>query len=98
MKKSKKFYLNIAAKRSVFSEKIVGIFDLDKATVKKDTREYLNTAEKKGQVETEGYDIPLSFLVLAKKKKSPHKKISCHQRVILSPVSVQTLYSRSKQN
>ena len=55
--------------RALPCEKIIGIFDLDKTTVKKDTREFLKINEQKGLVQTVGFDIPLSFIVTAKKNK-----------------------------
>ena len=54
--------------RALPCEKIIGIFDLDKTTVKKDTREFLKINEQKGLVQTVGFDIPLSFIVTADKK------------------------------
>ena len=60
--------------RALPCEKIIGIFDLDKTTVKKDTREFLKINEQKGLVQTVGFDIPLSFIVTADKKKFGKKK------------------------
>ena len=83
--------------RALPCEKIIGIFDLDKTTVKKDTREFLKINEQKGLVQTVGFDIPLSFIVTADKKNSAKKsKEKQKNRVILSPVSASTLLSRAK--
>lgn len=75
---------------------IIGIFDLDKTTVKKDTREFLNKNENKGLVETVGYDIPLSFIVTGKKKCPQGKKQEKNKGVILSPISPATLGLRAR--
>lgn len=91
----KKFYVGIGD-RAIDFEKIVGIFDLDKTTVKKDTREFLNKNEKAGLVETEGFDIPLSFIVTNGRKKAGEKRKIQSSRVILSPISPATLLSRIK--
>lgn len=83
--------------RALPCEKIIGIFDLDKTTVKKDTREFLKINEQKGLVQTVGFDIPLSFIVTADKKNSAKKsKEKQKNGVILSPVSASTLLSRAK--
>lgn len=74
---------------------IIGIFDLDKTTVKKDTREFLNKNETKGLVETVGYDIPLSFIVTGKKKSPQEKEQEKKKGVILSPISPATLGLRA---
>ena len=81
--------------RALPCEKIIGIFDLDKTTVKKDTREFLKINEQKGLVQTVGFDIPLSFIVTADKKNSAGKEKQ-KNGVILSPVSASTLLSRAK--
>ena len=83
--------------RALPCEKIIGIFDLDKTTVKKDTREFLKINEQKCLVQTVGFDIPLSFSVTADKKNSAKKgKEKQKNGVILSPVSASTLLSRAK--
>lgn len=82
--------------RAVISEDIIGIFDLDKTTVKKDTRQFLNANESKGLVETVGYDIPLSFIVTGKKRKAATKGAEKKGKVILSPISPATLGQRAK--
>ncbi len=75
---------------------IVGIFDLDKTTVKKDTREFLNKNEAKGLVETVGYDIPLSFIVTGKKEFPQRLKEQKKNGIILSPISPATLGQRAR--
>ena len=42
---------------------IVGIFDLDTATVSGHTREFLRRAQEAGQVAAAGDDLPQSFIV-----------------------------------
>ena len=43
-------YLNIGGDMAVRDRSIVGIFDLDNTSTSKRTREFLETAEKEGQV------------------------------------------------
>ena len=44
-------------------DSIVGIFDLDTATVSGHTREYLRRAQEEGAVVAVGDDLPQSFIV-----------------------------------
>ena len=61
MKKGKR--LLIGAGYSVDHAEIIGIFDLDKTTDGKITREFLARAEKNGQVVSAGEELPKSFLL-----------------------------------
>lgn len=57
-------FLLLSKSCAVQSEKIIGIFDIDKTTVRGDTRRFLNTAEKNSEVmAVNEYDIPLTFVV-----------------------------------
>ena len=42
---------------------IIGIFDLDNVTVTKTSREFLNKAEKNGEVINVTYELPKSFVL-----------------------------------
>lgn len=46
-------------------EEIIGIFDLDTASVSPITKAYLAAAQRQGRVDTTGEELPKSFLVLA---------------------------------
>ena len=61
-------YLHLGNDKMIKSNSVIGIFDLDNATISKRTRNYLNKAEKKGEVETVGYDLPKTFVVCADKR------------------------------
>ena len=56
-------YLHIGQGQVVPFDEIIGIFDLDTTTYSKTSREFLNAAERRGQVVTVGSDIPKSFLL-----------------------------------
>lgn len=62
-------YLHIGNGVSIKKENIIGIFDLDTATVSKVTKKYINENEKKGMVEYTDFDLPRSFIVCNEKKK-----------------------------
>ena len=57
--------LYLSADHVIDSKDIIGIFDLDSATVGKKTRDTLNRAQKEGRVVTVGTDLPKSFTVCA---------------------------------
>ena len=56
-------YLHVGNNKNIRESAIIGIFDMDNATVSSVSRKYLSTAQKKGLVESAGYEIPKSFIV-----------------------------------
>ena len=83
-------YLYLGGETAVFDKDIIGIFDLDNATVSKTTSDYLNKAEKDKKLKTElGEDLPKSFVVLK------------NEQVIISQIAPNTakkrLLSRKKE-
>ena len=79
-------YLSIGNDMAVRERSIVGIFDMDNTTVSKRTREFLNSAERDGQV-VPCDDLPKSFIVTAEYGM---------ERVYLSTLSPSTLEKRTK--
>lgn len=57
-------YLHIGNGKSVRKDKIVGIFDLDTATVSKVGKDFLNGMERQGLVEYDDYDLPRSYILI----------------------------------
>lgn len=58
-------YLNVGADILIREDDIVGIFDLDSASVEVDTRNMLREKEKIGMVIQAGYELPKSFVFTA---------------------------------
>ena len=56
-------YLHLGQNEIVPSRRVIGIFDLDKCSYSKRTREYLSAADKEGVVLDISGDIPKSFVV-----------------------------------
>ncbi len=56
-------YLHIGNGQTVNRDKIIGIFDLDTASVSGVTREFLKQMEKEKKVSYPDSDLPRSFLV-----------------------------------
>ena len=57
-------YLHNGNKKSVKQKNIIGIFDLDSATVSSITKKFVNQMEAEGLVEYEDTDLPRSFLLI----------------------------------
>lgn len=87
--KGKDSFVNIGLDRILVSKTIVGIFDMDSTTVKKDTRDYLKRAENHNEVEVIAPDLPASFVVCSEKKKK--------QKILLTSFTVATLYARTQR-
>lgn len=79
-------YIHIGNDVIIKKEYIVGIFDLDTATVSKHTRKFLADAEKRGEVITVSGDLPKSFIVYKEDK----------QKIFISPISSATLIKRNE--
>jgi len=62
-------YINIGTTQIVLKEEILGIFDLDAASTKTDTKRFLSKNESEGHLVSVGYDIPKSFVLCAKGRK-----------------------------
>lgn len=67
-------YLNIGNGRYIREKRIVGIFDMDTATVCIATRQFLSRMQREGRVSPADADIPKSFLLLDKKKEKDKSK------------------------
>lgn len=79
-------YLNIGNDMAVRDKSIIGIFDMDNTSTSKRTREFLEKAEKEGQV-IPCDDLPKSFILTAEYGFS---------RVRLTSLSSSTLEKRLK--
>lgn len=79
--------LHIGKGSTVKAKDIIGIFDMDNATVSSTTRAYLARATRERRVrEGSGEDIPRSFLL-------------CEgSEVVLSPISSLSLAARARSN
>lgn len=56
-------YLSIGSDFAVRDKSILGIFDLDNTSYSKHSRDFLNEAEKQGEVVTITDDLPKSFVL-----------------------------------
>lgn len=79
-------YIHLGQDTVVRKSDIIGIFDLDTATVSKRTRDYLARAEKAGRVVNVSSELPKSFIVCQKNNE---------QIIYISQLSSATLLKRS---
>ena len=82
-------YLHLGQNEIVPDRRVIGIFDLDKCSYEKRTREYLTRAEKDGVVLDVSGDLPKSFVVC----DHPYHP----QLVYLSELSSATLQRRMEE-
>ncbi len=80
--------LHIGVDTVIKTDDIIGIFDLDTSTVSKHSRNYLNKAQRDGEVITVTDDLPKSFIVCRNRDTKSGKII------YLSQISSQTLLKR----
>ena len=66
-------YLHVGNKKSVKDEKIIGIFDLDTATVSNISKDFINRKQRLGLVEYDNADLPRSFVLYVEDGESKVK-------------------------
>lgn len=81
-------YLHLGHDTVIKQNDILGIFDMDTATVSKNTRDYLSKKEKDGKCVTVSFELPGSFVVCTDKDKN--------ETVYISQLSASTLYKRTE--
>ena len=83
-------YLHLGQNEIVADRSIIGIFDLDKCSMSKRTRDYLAAAEEEGVVLDVSGDLPKSFVVC----DHPYHR----QIVYLSQLNPSTLKNRAESD
>ncbi len=82
-------YLHVGNNRIIRTASIVGIFEMDNATVSMITRKFLNSMQKDYLVEAASYEIPKSFILYEEHGEC---------KVCFSPLSVSALKGRIAEN
>ena len=62
-------YLHVGNNKNIRTKDIIGIFDMDNATVSMITRKFLSDSQKRGEVESAVDEIPKSFILYKEKGK-----------------------------
>ena len=81
-------FLHIGNGKSIRKNKIIGIFDLDTATVSQITKKYINRMQAEERLDYDGDDLPRSFVLY---------EGLWGQRVFLSRISTQGLKIRATE-
>lgn len=80
-------YLHLGQDVVVRSEDIIGIFDLEKTSLSKKTKDFLSYAAKNNDVVTVSYEMPKSFIVAVQDGKT---------KIYISQISTATLKKRAE--
>ena len=80
-------YLHVGNGKSVKKKDIIGIFDLDNATISKVTKDFVNRKSKEGKLEYDYSDLPRTFVLV---DGEPDK-------IVLSRISPQGLKIRIEE-
>ena len=80
-------YLHLGQNTIVRTDTIIGVFDLDNASVSKHTREFLNRAQRENRVINVSMELPRAFVVCEEKRG---------RMVYLSQISPATLLRRAR--
>ena len=80
-------YIHLGNNIMLPTNEIIGIFDLENASISKRTRDFLAKAEKEGRVVTISYDLPRSFVIAGKSRDDI--------KVYISQISSSTLLKRT---
>lgn len=77
-------YIHAGHDRVIATRQIIGIFDMDTATVSSETKKFLNEAQREGRIILTTYELPKSFI------------LTDDDMVTLSQLSVPALSGRIK--
>lgn len=84
-------YLHLGQDIVIKKSDIIGIFDIENTSVKKDTKEFLKNSQLKNNIINVSMDLPKSFCVC-------YNKIKKQTIVYITQMSVSTLQKRSELN
>ena len=76
-------YIYLGGDTAISTRDIICVFDMDKSTVNKATRDYLTKAEKEKRVIYVNYELPKSFIV-------------CRDKIYVCPLNTATILKRCK--
>lgn len=95
--------LQLGKTTTVHEEQILGIFDMDTATVSAVTKQFLSLAQKRGRVVLAAEELPKSFVIVSRRSQKQHDEHNGSVRdaggescVYLSQFTPQTLAQRSQ--
>ncbi len=82
-------YVHLGQETIVPESQIIGIFDLEKTSISKHTKDFLKIKTKKNEVINISYEMPKSFILCTENEK---------EKLYISQISTQTLGKRAKNS
>ena len=79
-------YIHLGQNTAVRLSSVIAVFDMENTTVSKKSREFLEKAERAGQVITLSDELPKSYIICEDKGKL---------EIYISPVATSTLLKRT---
>lgn len=79
-------FLHIGGDVVIPMKNVIAIMDMETTTLSRDTKDFLKVAEEEGFIEAISKDLPKTFIITERDKKS---------KIYLSPISSVTLQKRS---
>lgn len=79
-------FLHLGNDVVINTKNLIGIFDIDKSSISKFTKEYLNNAEKMRRIVNVSFELPKSFIVCLDE--------NFNETVYISQISPSTLRKR----
>ena len=79
-------YIHLGQNTAVRLSSVIAVFDMDNTTVSKKSREFLEKAEKEGQIISVSDELPKSYVICENNGKT---------EVYISPVATSTLLRRT---
>lgn len=79
-------FLHLGNDVIINTKNLIGIFDIDKSSISKFTKEYLNNAEKMRRIVNVSFELPKSFIVCLDE--------NFNETVYISQISPSTLKKR----
>lgn len=83
-------FLHLGNEVIINTKNLIGIFDIEKSSISKFTKEYLNNAEKMRRIVNVSYELPKSFIVCLDE--------NFNETVYISQISTATLRKRFVKN
>lgn len=86
IKRNDFLYLHLGQEVVVKTSDVIGIFDLEKTSTSKKTKDFLVSATKRGEVITVSYEMPKTFIITKNRDKTT---------VYISQISSTTIKKRA---
>ena len=92
-------YLHIGDNVAIPAQTVIGVFDLETSTVTKDTREFLDTAQRNGGVRDVCDDIPKAFVLVKTPAAAAAPSLRKREKdtIYITQLSSATLKKRASQ-